>query len=163
MNITRILRLIFINPGLLLRLARPRMIKKAWRVLAGHSWNLQKLIKMSDEFYFRQEQFNKNKLPEIVYHLISRYKLPVLSENTNPALPDSDEIALWIDDLKRLSQSVSRPGDGTKISIIIPVYNRIRFTVACLHSIFACASRNDYEIIIADDNSTDQTVCRVRK
>jgi GT2 family glycosyltransferase len=157
MNITHILRLIFINPGMLLRLARPRMIKKAWGVLAGNSWNLQKFIKMSDEFYFRQEQFNKNNLPEIVYHLISRYKLPVLPENTNPALPDSDEIALWIDDLKRLSQSVSRPGDGIKISIIIPVYNRIRFTVACLHSIFACAGRNDYEIIIADDNSADQT------
>ena len=44
-----------------------------------------------------------------------------------------------------------------KISIIIPVYNRLEFTQKCLDSIFKYGSRYDFEIIVVDNASSDGT------
>lgn len=43
------------------------------------------------------------------------------------------------------------------VSIIIPVYNKFDFTYNCLKSIYLNSGNIDYEIIIADDCSTDFT------
>lgn len=43
------------------------------------------------------------------------------------------------------------------VSIIIPVYNQIHYTYLCLQSILEHTKDVDYEIIIADDVSTDAT------
>ncbi|MET3698880.1 GT2 family glycosyltransferase [Bacillus oleivorans] len=43
------------------------------------------------------------------------------------------------------------------VSIIIPVYNKWDYTYACLKSINANTNGVDYEVIIADDMSSDQT------
>lgn len=43
------------------------------------------------------------------------------------------------------------------VSVIIPVYNQFKYTKACLWSILKNTEGIDYEIIIADDNSTDET------
>jgi GT2 family glycosyltransferase/glycosyltransferase involved in cell wall biosynthesis len=43
------------------------------------------------------------------------------------------------------------------VSIIIPVYNQWDFTYACLDSILKNTGGISYEIILADDNSTDET------
>jgi GT2 family glycosyltransferase/ubiquinone/menaquinone biosynthesis C-methylase UbiE len=46
-----------------------------------------------------------------------------------------------------------------QVSIIIPVYNQWNYTYACLKSILENTNSNiSYEIIIADDMSTDQTI-----
>ena len=47
--------------------------------------------------------------------------------------------------------------DTPLVSIIIPVYNQYRMTVSCLQSIVAHTQGIDYEVIIADDCSTDLT------
>lgn len=44
-----------------------------------------------------------------------------------------------------------------QISIIVANYNNEKFISDCLDSIL-CQSLNDYEIIIADDNSRDGSV-----
>ncbi len=44
-----------------------------------------------------------------------------------------------------------------KVSIIIPVYNQIHYTYACLLSILEYTKDVPYEVIIADDVSTDAT------
>ena len=44
------------------------------------------------------------------------------------------------------------------VSIIIPVYNQFDFTYKCLKSILRNTQNIDYEIIIADDVSSDQTI-----
>jgi len=47
--------------------------------------------------------------------------------------------------------------DNPVVSIIIPVYNQIHYTYACLVSILEYTKDVDYEVIIADDVSTDAT------
>lgn len=44
------------------------------------------------------------------------------------------------------------------VSIIIPVYNQWEYTYSCLQSIFENTQGISYEIIIADDQSNDETV-----
>ena len=44
-----------------------------------------------------------------------------------------------------------------KVSIVIPVYNQFHYTYNCLKSILAHTDDIDYEIIIADDVSSDET------
>ncbi|MCQ2609756.1 MAG: glycosyltransferase family 2 protein, partial [Lachnospiraceae bacterium] len=46
-----------------------------------------------------------------------------------------------------------------KVSIIIPCYNQIRYTYKCLYSIMKNTNPEEtpYEVILADDNSTDTT------
>lgn len=47
--------------------------------------------------------------------------------------------------------------DSPKVSIVIPVYNQVHYTYACLLSILEHTEDVSYEIIIADDVSTDAT------
>jgi GT2 family glycosyltransferase len=48
--------------------------------------------------------------------------------------------------------------DAPRVSIVVPVYNNYRMTVNCLRSVHAHSAGVDYEIIIADDCSTDLTL-----
>lgn len=43
------------------------------------------------------------------------------------------------------------------VSIIIPVYNQYEYTMNCLYSIIKSEDKTSYEIILADDCSTDET------
>jgi len=43
------------------------------------------------------------------------------------------------------------------VSVIIPVFNRIRYTAYCLASISKNMPENSFEIIVVDDGSTDET------
>ena len=43
------------------------------------------------------------------------------------------------------------------VSIIIPCYNQVAYTYACLRSILEHTKDVPYEVIIADDVSTDAT------
>lgn len=49
------------------------------------------------------------------------------------------------------------PVNSPAVSIIIPVYNQINYTYACLRSILEYTKDVSYEVIIADDVSTDAT------
>ncbi|AIQ55096.1 glycosyltransferase [Paenibacillus sp. FSL R7-0331] len=48
--------------------------------------------------------------------------------------------------------------ENPKVSIIIPVYNQWNYTYSCLTSILKNTADVSYEVIIADDMSTDETV-----
>ncbi|MEO5717227.1 MAG: glycosyltransferase [Chthoniobacterales bacterium] len=50
----------------------------------------------------------------------------------------------------------ARP-DEVEISIIIPVYNQVDFTHACLAAVQAHSGNIPYEVIVVDDASTDRT------
>jgi len=44
-----------------------------------------------------------------------------------------------------------------KVTIIIPVYNQLKYTLACLISLFESNPKTPFEVIIADDCSMDKT------
>lgn len=65
--------------------------------------------------------------------------------------------------LRRMKKAVYLPKlsfptySQPKVSIIIPVYNQFDYTYECLKSILTNTSGVEYEVIIADDLSTDKT------
>lgn len=48
--------------------------------------------------------------------------------------------------------------DAPEISVVIPVFNQIRSTLSCIHSLVRHRSKYSFEIIVVDDCSTDFTV-----
>jgi GT2 family glycosyltransferase len=44
-----------------------------------------------------------------------------------------------------------------RVSIIVPVFNHLRDTLECIASVAAHTPSNDYELIVIDDGSSDQT------
>jgi GT2 family glycosyltransferase len=55
------------------------------------------------------------------------------------------------------SKLVFTQTEAPLVSIIIPAYNNFTYTYDCLRSILKYSANIKYEIIIADDNSTDKT------
>jgi GT2 family glycosyltransferase/glycosyltransferase involved in cell wall biosynthesis len=51
--------------------------------------------------------------------------------------------------------------DAPRVSIVIPVYNKIAYTSACLRSIVAHAGATPFELIVVDDGSSDATPRRL--
>lgn len=47
--------------------------------------------------------------------------------------------------------------DRPLVSIIIPVYNQYNYTIACINSVVKATNGIDIEIIVSDDNSSDET------
>lgn len=71
------------------------------------------------------------------------------------AFGDSEECARLIDRAKSLAASAGdfRP----TVSIIVPVYNNLLYTLTCIVSVLEIDHRYSFEIIVADDQSTDGT------
>jgi GT2 family glycosyltransferase/glycosyltransferase involved in cell wall biosynthesis len=51
--------------------------------------------------------------------------------------------------------------DTPRVSIVIPVYNKIAYTTACLRSIVAHAGAVSFEVVVVDDGSSDATPKRL--
>lgn len=50
-----------------------------------------------------------------------------------------------------------KTSDAPDVSIIIPVYNAVKFTVECLKSLERSRTRKAFEVIVIDDASSDET------
>lgn len=82
-----------------------------------------------------------------------------------PMDPQRRETDAREDDLGTLVESVAaaagavpaQEAEAPQVSIIVPAYNQLRFTLACLYSVLAHQTRYSYELIVADDCSTDAT------
>ena len=64
-------------------------------------------------------------------------------------------VSALIAEVTRLARA--RPEAPIAASIIVPVYNKLIYTLACLYTLLAQPARANYEIIVADDVSTDAT------
>ena len=88
-----------------------------------------------------------------IFHPIKYFKLTHSEQGRNLI-----EGEFKIGDLYKEKGKINFPyAENPKVSIIIPVYNQIHYTYACLVSILENTGEFDYEIIIADDVSTDAT------
>src|SRR5690606_22291617 len=89
---------------------------------------------------------------------IRHYRLPVDTREVRAAsaLDCSEAQALaWA----RALSAKPRPhaGDAPDVSIVVPVYNQVAFTLAVIDSLLSHASRYTFEILVGDDASTDAT------
>ena len=87
------------------------------------------------------------------------FALPYETDQTDkPELCLSDQQARdWIHQVKTLSQDPFHKFGQADISIILPVYNQLPFTLSALASVYTQKTSHHFEIILADDASTDQT------
>ena len=69
-----------------------------------------------------------------------------------------------ITDPRAFIRTLEFPHHGSpKVSILIPVYNELKHTVECLASILRSKPKVTYEVVIADDASTNQMARQLRK
>ncbi|MFG0773286.1 glycosyltransferase [Vibrio plantisponsor] len=59
--------------------------------------------------------------------------------------------------LKAVKSFFKSKCEKPKVSVVIPVYNNYAYTLRCLYSIAISKDVNSYEVIIADDMSSDET------
>ncbi|WP_460758584.1 glycosyltransferase [Lysobacter fragariae] len=91
---------------------------------------------------------------------IDRYRLPVESGNVRAASKiacTEDEARSWV---AAIAQQASQRIDADAqpdVSIVIPVYNQLPFTLACIDALVAHETRYRFEILVGDDASTDAT------
>ncbi|MFY7836008.1 MAG: methyltransferase domain-containing protein [Novosphingobium sp.] len=69
----------------------------------------------------------------------------------------SPACAALVDRVKALSAALYEQNRTPVASIIVPVYNNVVDTLLCLVSVLEHASDHAYEVIVADDGSTDAT------
>jgi len=55
------------------------------------------------------------------------------------------------------------PVDTPDVSIIVPTYNNLKYTVECLTSLMRSGAKASFEVVLADDASTDCTADRLQK
>ena len=74
----------------------------------------------------------------------------------------SDDCRLLLARLReRSAAKATAPGHVPDASIIIPVYNNLLDTLLCLVSLLELDEAHDFEVIVADDGSTDATAALV--
>ncbi len=68
------------------------------------------------------------------------------------------KIVQFEDPLSQIAELALPRFDNPQVSILIPVYNEIAYTVECIRSILDSNPNVSYEVVIADDASTDAAV-----
>jgi len=87
------------------------------------------------------------------------YLKPEDYSGQNEVVPDPNEIR----SLDQVEEYIFRTSTNPLVSIIIPAYNQWQYTYICLKSVLKNTAGIDYEIIVANDCSTDLTPVMLKK
>ena len=101
--------------------------------------------------------------PETIERILgyyARYRLSPQPADTSRLVFTAGEIDAWVADMRALAPDAASEPD---VSIIVPVYNHFRQTMACIHSLLELGGRRTFEIIVADDASTDETAATLER
>ena len=86
--------------------------------------------------------------------LLADFSLLTPSSDSLPP-PAAADLSRWVLGLRRLlNKAVSEQPEAT---VILPVHNQLRHTLACLTSLLTWPTDRTFEVIVADDASTDAT------
>ena len=96
----------------------------------------------------------KNERPDFVLNNITNY-LKINGSKIH-ATKNENDIAIF-QDFKTYKKLVFKREQNPLVSIIIPVYNQWDYTYSCLFSVLKNTQNVSYEVIIADDVSSDKT------
>jgi GT2 family glycosyltransferase len=109
---------------------------------------------------FLAAEFDASVADQVVSR-IDHYRLPVGTAEVRSAisvessLEEANEWAQAIADAANLN--VALDSDAPDVSIVVPVYNQITFTLACIDALVAHRTQLRFEILVGDDCSTDST------
>ena len=120
-------------------------------VLNSHSWKLMSIPRNAMAKVLPKGGKGRERIKKAVHLIYKPHPKPVLPEVTMP-IPLEEEKAWQTEDMLEIPDS-KKP----EVSIIIPVYNQFNYTWACLKSIKEHSGTIPYEVIVADDCSTDDT------
>ncbi len=91
---------------------------------------------------------------------IDRYRLPVDTTDGRHAADAGctpEEARSWAAELARIAAQLPPLDEQPDVSIVVPVFNQLPFTLACLESLLTHETRYRFEILVGDDASTDAT------
>ncbi|MDE2356173.1 MAG: glycosyltransferase, partial [Alphaproteobacteria bacterium] len=71
--------------------------------------------------------------------------------------PESEECAQILDRVKTLSAELARSDGPLDATVIIPVFNNFLDTLLCLSTVLETAGERRFEVVVADDGSSDAT------
>ncbi len=109
-----------------------------------------------DEYLMYRAEQNRLGAEQEALKLQNKARFYLDSEETvsfTPVLFDDIEIQDDVEGYERISFAVSK---DPRVSIVIPVYDQFCYTYNCLRAIHAHSGDVEYEVIVADDGSTDQ-------
>ena len=108
---------------------------------------------------FLVEEFGGQAADDVVQR-IDRFRLPIATTEARGAVrtecSQADAMA-WVSLIARRAAHRIDPAVEPEVSIVIPVYNQLPFTLACLDALMAHQTRHAFEILVGDDASTDAT------
>ncbi|HMB42521.1 MAG TPA: glycosyltransferase, partial [Luteimonas sp.] len=91
---------------------------------------------------------------------IDHYRLPIpgpQAQATKDVACDASEALAWAHALGAKAATRLQPSGTPDVSIIVPVFNQVPFTLACIDALLSHESRYSFEVLIGDDGSTDAT------
>ncbi|HVQ34096.1 MAG TPA: glycosyltransferase family 2 protein, partial [Lysobacter sp.] len=108
---------------------------------------------------FLGQEFGNETADDVVQR-IDRFRLPIPDDETRGAnkldCSEADAVA-WAARIARRASHRIDPDATPDVSIVVPVYNQVAFTLACIDALMAHDSRYRFEILVGDDASTDAT------
>lgn len=108
---------------------------------------------------FLNDEFGEATTRDVIAR-IDRYRLPVPTQEARAAIEveceESQAIAWSIEIASRPARAIASDLQPD-VSIVIPVYNQVPFTLACIDALMQHDSRYWFEILIGDDSSSDAT------
>ena len=120
-------------------------------VLNSHSWKLMAIPRNAMAKVLPKGGKGRETIKKAVYLVHKPQPVPALPEGTM-TVPSEEEKPWETEGVLEIPGS-QKP----EVSIVIPVYNQFHYTWACLKSIRDNSGKIPYEVIIADDCSTDET------
>ncbi len=88
-----------------------------------------------------------------VVSLLAELRLTAFDDDATGE-PEEWELARWSHEISRLADQAE---DAPLVSIVLPVHNQLRYSLACLASLLYWPTRASFEVIVANDASTDAT------
>ncbi|ESQ80745.1 glycosyltransferase [Asticcacaulis sp. YBE204] len=71
--------------------------------------------------------------------------------------PDYAGAVAYLNGLKPKAKIVTDPNEPVDVSIVIPIYGQLNYTLNCLHSLLLHETKYSMEIIIGDDRGPDES------
>ncbi|MDZ7791356.1 MAG: glycosyltransferase [Xanthomonadales bacterium] len=137
-------------------------------IFASRSWRMTRPMRVANRIIanaVRRRIYNPKQWPFLLRRLRlhlrlhgARGTLELLQQGTNvvpkaPAAFETTEAPAGTP-----KPVVLDPVEKPLVSIVVPVFNKVDYTAACLNSIIECSDRNiAYELIVVDDCSNDET------